>query len=65
MQDYIWTTFEPLRPVWPLCQGTRTVDQADRVTPGSGPLNPIQHHSALVWQPSIVERTIAKVGARS
>jgi len=36
-----WTTVKPLRPAWPICQGTGTADRVERVTPGSGPLNPI------------------------
>ena len=36
----------------------------NRVT-GSGPLNLISHHSTLVCQPPIIERTIVKPGARS
>jgi len=36
---HLWTTVEPSGPVWLLCQGTGTADLADRVTPGSGPLN--------------------------
>jgi len=42
------TTVESLGPVWLLCQGTGTVRRADHVTPGSGPLNSIHHHSTLV-----------------
>jgi len=38
---HLWTTVEPLGTVWPLCKGIETADRADRVTPGSGPLNPI------------------------
>jgi len=45
-----WTTVELFRPVWSLCQGTETADQADHTTPCSGPLNQIWHHSTLVWQ---------------
>ena len=71
-----WTTVEPLEPVWPLvmdhsralrasvapCHVTGTTDQADRVTPGSGPLNPISHHSTLIWQPPIIKHRIVKPG---
>ena len=35
------------------CQATGTADQANRVTPGSGPFNLISHLLALVWQPPI------------
>jgi len=47
------------------CQVTGTTDQANRVTPGPGPLNPISHHSTLIWQPPIIKRRIDKPGARS
>jgi len=42
-------TVELLELVWPLCQGTGTVEQADRVSPGFGPsnLNRTRHHSTL------------------
>jgi len=36
---HLWTTVESVGPVWPLCQATGAADRADRVTPGSGPLN--------------------------
>ena len=62
---HLRTTVEPLGHVWLLCQRTGTADQADRVTPGSGPLNLISHHSTLVWQPPIIECRIVKPGARS
>jgi len=58
------TTAEPFRPVWPLCQGTGTADQADHATPGSGPLNQIWHHLTLVWQLPITECRIDKHEAR-
>jgi len=48
MPIYLWTTAQPLVPVWPLCHGTGIAGRADRVSPGSGPLNPIsttQHWS--------------------
>jgi len=50
--------------LWPLCQETGTTDQADHTTPGSGPLNQIMQHSALVWQLTITEHRINKHGAR-
>ena len=36
------------------CQATGTADQANRVTPGSGPFNLISHLLALVWQPPVI-----------
>jgi len=36
---------ESFGPVWPLCEGTVTADQADHATP----LNRIWHHSTLGW----------------
>jgi len=36
--------------VCPICQGTGTADQADRVTPDSRPFTPIYYDSTLVWQ---------------
>ena len=38
---HLWTTDEPVQPVWPLSQGTGTADRADHITPGSALLNPI------------------------
>ena len=38
---HLWTAVEPLGRVWRICQGTGTADLANRITPGSRPLNPI------------------------
>jgi len=58
-----WTTAEYSGPVWHLCQGTGTADQADLAKIGSGDLNPMSLHSALVWQlPKVIEHNIDRLG---
>ena len=51
--------------MWPLYLGIGTADQTDLVKLGSGQLNPMSIHVALVWQLPIIERKIDRHGGRS
>jgi len=55
MLIYPWTTVEPSGPLWLLCQGTGTTDQANYVKLGSKQFSPMLLHSTLVSQQPIIK----------
>ena len=60
-----WTTVDLSGPVWPLCQGTETIDQADLVKLGSVQLNPMSLHATVVRKLPVVEHKIDRNGGCS